>query len=240
MITAVWNWFAVDKLKRRVQYFVLTLAGFSTWVSLCLSCMYALMSLWRRACRSRQEAGEGSTSAELFESALWVSQRGDVGSKVIMEKHSQGDFFLKRIAWLERFLYFCTNIQLLNWNLNVLGLCRSLQVQSPDDLVQSQPFLALSFLTLFRAGMLPINEYILASLLYRFKNTASKSFKTLLLFLKGKLLSWFSPRKILSLTWLFFNPHNHKLKLNVSVIHMGKIRQFIYMPIAEQHVTKGG
>jgi len=42
-----------------------------------------------------------------------------------------------------------------------------------------------------------------------------------------------------NLALLIFNPPNHKLKLNVSVIHMGKIRQFIYMPIAEQHVTEG-
>jgi len=58
----------------------------------------------------------------------------------------------------------------------------------------SQPFHALSFLTLSRAGILPINKYALAGLshtgtfkpLYRFKNTASKRFKTLLLQKEGK------------------------------------------------------
>lgn len=58
----------------------------------------------------------------------------------------------------------------------------------------SQTFLAFSFITLSRAGMLPINKYTLASLshtasfkpLYRFKNTGSKSFKTLLLQKEGK------------------------------------------------------
>lgn len=145
--------------------------------------------------------------------------------------------FLRWIVWLEIFLSFFSKTQLLNWNLNVPGQRRALQTYSPNVPAIS----SLSFLSLSRAGILPTNKYTLASLshtgtfkpLYRFKNAASKSFKTLLLQKEGKAaicLSLASHSKWQENTF-FWPSFSHLLPPKASVrikcqcvIHMGKIR----------------